>query len=136
MTRRAAITAAMATDAAVVVVFAAIGRRSHDEPGGVGRVLGTAAPFLVGLAVAWIAVGLGKRARGRDDRLLVPADGVGLALVTTAVGLVLRRTLWDRGTAATFAVVAAAFLTAGMTGWRAVVSRRRSRQDVPRSTTG
>lgn len=110
-----------AVDAVVVLAFAAIGRRSHDESGGLGGVLATAAPFLVGLATAWIAVGLARRVRG--GRELTVGHGVAVALVTTAVGLLLRRTLWDRGTAASFAVVTTAFLTAGMAGWRFLVGR-------------
>jgi len=130
MTRRATLVGAFTADLVVVVVFAAIGRRSHDESGGATNVLATAAPFLCGLVVAWVAVALGLRARGREESLLLAADnGVLIGLVTTAVGLILRRTLWDRGTAVAFVVVAAAFLTVAMAGWRAARTRLWSRRD-------
>ncbi|OLT11218.1 hypothetical protein BJF78_27355 [Pseudonocardia sp. CNS-139] len=44
---------ALAADVVAVVVFAAIGRMSHARPDDLLGLLGTAAPFLAGLAVAW-----------------------------------------------------------------------------------
>ena len=44
---------AFAADVVAVIVFAAVGRASHAESGDLLGLLGTAAPFLVGLVAAW-----------------------------------------------------------------------------------
>ena len=41
-------------DVVLVVLFAAVGRRSHAEGLDVGGILRTAAPFLVGTAAGWL----------------------------------------------------------------------------------
>jgi predicted permease len=115
---------AVLADAAVVVAFAAIGRRSHDERGGLEGTVTTAAPFLAALAVAWLGAAAVARFRDRDDDELVrPEHGVAVALATAAMGLVARRTVWDRGTAAAFVVVTTMFLVACFAGWRAAWQR-------------
>jgi hypothetical protein len=115
---------ALAADALVVLAFAGFGRRSHDESGGVAGTLGTAAPFLIGLAIAWVVVALYERRRGRGLEALISVDdGVVIALIAVAVGMFARRLLWDRGTALTFVVVTTAFVTLLCAGWRAVWNR-------------
>lgn len=108
-------------DALAVVVFAGVGRRSHDESSGVTGVLATAAPFLCALVVAWV-VGLAVARRRVENPgvMLSPEWGVNLALGTTALGMLARRLLWDRGTALAFVVVTAVFLVAAMAGWRTI----------------
>lgn len=104
-------------DAVAVVAFVVIGRRSHDEADTLAGVIDTAGPFLLGLVVAWLVL-----ARWRP-----PADpwlGLATALVTTGVGMVLRRALYDEGTATSFVIVATTFLVATMVGWRVVVRQR------------
>ena len=63
---------AAALDAASIVVFVAIGRRSHDEDGNaVVGVLQVAAPFVIALLVAWLAargVAAIQTTRGRASR--------------------------------------------------------------------
>jgi len=44
---------AAAADAVAVVVFAAVGRLSHGEPDDLLGLVGTAAPFAVGLMAGW-----------------------------------------------------------------------------------
>ncbi len=51
--RKVALAAAL--DLASVVLFVVIGRREHDETGAAADVLEVAAPFLIGLAVGWLA---------------------------------------------------------------------------------
>lgn len=102
-------------DLAVVSGFVVLGRRTHDEPETLAGVLRTAAPFMVGLAAAWIAL----RAWRRPEAV---ATGVGVLVVTVAVAMVLRRTLFDEGTAASFVVVATGFLAVGFVGWRLVAA--------------
>jgi len=105
-------------DAAVVVVFATIGRASHDEGLRLAGVWHTAWPFLVGtaLALAWTA-------SAKDDLRTIKV-GIRVWLLTLLVGTVLRR-LTDAGTAPSFVVVAALVLGVLFLGWRVVVRARR-----------
>ena len=115
---------AMALDAIAILLFAALGRRSHDEGDGVLDVLETAAPFLVALAAGWIVVLVTR---------LAPTSvvaGVVFWVVTVVGGLVLRRTVWDRGTRPSFIVVAALVLGLLLVGWRAGVSVARARREI------
>ena len=87
-------------DVAAVVVFVAIGRRSHDEDGNVVvGALKVAAPFVIALVVGWVV----SRAWRRPDHL---RTGVVIWLVTIVVGMLLRHFAFDRGTAASFIIVA------------------------------
>jgi hypothetical protein len=114
-----ALRAALA-DSACIVAFAALGRASHDEGSAVGGTLEVAAPFLIGGAVGWAA------ARGwRAPAALT----TGLAAWAGAllVGMPLRNLVWDRGTAASFVVVAAIVLGLLMLGWRLLLGFRARR---------
>jgi Protein of unknown function (DUF3054) len=118
---------AAALDIAVIVLFAVIGRRSHDDgqttaaltsqpvESPIGDVLGIAAPFLVGLAAGWIVA----RAWRRPFDL---AAGRTIWIVTIALGMVLRRTHFDRGTAFSFVIVASVFTGVLLLGWRLVAN--------------
>ncbi len=105
---------AAALDSAAVVAFAALGRRNHDEEPGLAGVFETAAPFLIGLLVAWVVV----RAWRAPERI-----GTGLVVwpITVAVGMVVRRLAFDEGTALPFVIVATVFLGACLVGWRAAL---------------
>ncbi|MFN8020659.1 MAG: DUF3054 domain-containing protein [Acidimicrobiales bacterium] len=112
--RREAITAAIA-DAVAVLVFVAIGRRSHDEGGNaVAETAKVAAPFLIALVVGWVAARAWRRPRAL-------ATGVTIWVCTVAVGMVLRHWVFDRGTAASFVIVATIVTGVFLLGWRAVV---------------
>ena len=113
-------------DAAVVVSFAVIGRNDHGFVSDVGDYLRVAAPFLIALGLAIIAVRAWRR----------PLDlrtGLALAVGTLVIGMVLRRFAWDDGTAVSFVMVAAAYVVAGMVGWRlvALAIQRLARQREP-----
>ena len=111
---------AVAFDTAVVVAFVAIGRRDHGEDPGLAGLVGTAAPFLVGLLLAWLV------AHRRDEPIAL-RTGLIVWPVTVAVGMVGRR-LVGEGTALAFVIVATCALGVGMLGWRAVAglaARRR-----------
>ena len=126
---------ALAVDAAIVLAFTTLGQRSHDESDGVTAALGTAAPFLCGLVVAWIAVALVERRRGRDLDVLTSVDhGVVIALLTVGIGMVLRRFVWDEGTALAFVIVTAAFMTCLCGAWRAAWKRFGNRHANSRSS--
>jgi hypothetical protein len=115
--------AALVADAAGIVVFAAVGRRSHDEAEGVGAVFTIAAPFLVALALGWALVIALRRSRSRPFDPVQTDAGVVIWIVTVAAGLLLRRIMWDRGTALAFVIVATVFLGAVLVGWRVVYDR-------------
>lgn len=115
---------AIGLDVFVVILFVAIGRRNHDESSAFVDVIKTGAPFLIGLAAAWLAV----RAWKRPTALLT---GVAIWPATVLVGMIARRTLFDRGTATSFVVVATVFLGVFLVGWRGAaraVDTRRPRQ--------
>jgi hypothetical protein len=79
-------------------------------------VLSVAAPFLIALAVGWAAA--------RAWRAPV-AWRTGLVVwpVTVALGMVLRRFAFDRGTATSFIVVASVATGLLLLGWRLVARR-------------
>ena len=115
-------------DLAVVLVFASAGRTSHDLSSGVLGVLETAWPFLVGLAVGWLAV-----LRQPAERRYWVLDGSVITICTLVLGMLLRQVNGD-GTAPAFVLVATGTLVLGLVGWRAVealvIGRRES---APRS---
>jgi hypothetical protein len=102
-------------DTAVVVLFVAAGRRTHDQDPGISGLVETAAPFLIALLAGWLIA----RAWRRPESLV--AGGV-IWITTLAGGMLLRNQVFDRGTAGSFIVVAALFLLAGLVGWRVALS--------------
>ncbi len=100
-------------DVIAVLVFCAVGRRSHDEGLSLGGVATTAWPFLAGTAVGWLA----SRA-WRRPTAVVPT-GVIVWLSTVVVGMLLRKAT-SAGVAASFVVVAASVTAVLLLGWRAV----------------
>lgn len=102
-------------DVFVVIVFVAIGRRSHDEGGALAGIVSTAWPFLVGLGIGWIVT----QAWRRPTALVT---GVGIWIVTVVVGMLVRRFLAGDGTATAFIVVATIFTGTFLVGWRALVA--------------
>ena len=114
----------LALDVASILLFVLAGRDAHDEDGGVGGVVTIAAPFLVGLGVAWVA---SPRLRRRPTSLRA---GVDAWVSTVAIGMLLRRVVWDRGTALSFIVVTTVVLGILLLGWRAVTSLTRRRGEI------
>jgi len=110
------ITTGLALDAALICLFATIGRRNHGETSALLEVAGTAWPFLAGMAAGWL-ISLAAFHRAP----LSVRDGIPLWLATVAIGMVLR-SLTGSGTAFTFIVVAIVFLGAGLLGWRALAT--------------
>jgi hypothetical protein len=100
-------------DAVLVVVFAAVGRRSHAEGLDVAGLLRTAWPFLAGAAAGWVVAGLTVG----EPRSL----GFGAVVVAGAVVVgMLLRVAAGQGTAWSFVVVATVVLTVLLLGWRLV----------------
>ncbi len=116
---------ALAADLVAVVVFAAVGRLNHAESADLLGLLGTVAPFAVGLGVAWATPIV------RADPSGLRAGAVALA-GTVVVGLVLRAE-FTRSLPPSFVVVTVLSLAVLLLGWRALslVVARRSAQRVP-----
>jgi peptidoglycan/LPS O-acetylase OafA/YrhL len=97
-----------------VLIFCAVGRRSHDEGLNIGGVATTAWPFLTGTVVGWLV------SRGWRQPTAVAPTGVIVWLCTVVVGMLLRKAS-SAGVAASFVVVAASVTAILLLGWRAVV---------------
>jgi hypothetical protein len=100
-------------DAVLVVVFAAVGRRSHAEGVDVAGILRTAWPFLAGAAAGWVVASLTV-----GEPRSLGFGGVVVA-ATVVVGMALRLAT-GQGTAWSFVVVATVVLTVFLLGWRLV----------------
>jgi peptidoglycan/LPS O-acetylase OafA/YrhL len=103
----------LAIDAVCVLVFCAVGRRSHAEGLTVGGVAETAWPFLTGAAVGWLV----SRAWRRPTALA--PTGLAVWLCTVAIGMLLRKAS-SQGVAASFIVVASVVTALLLLGWRAL----------------
>ncbi|WP_062213564.1 DUF3054 domain-containing protein [Demequina oxidasica] len=115
---------AAALDAGAILVFAVVGRATHDEGilGGNGLgLLGTLWPFLVGAAAGWVlAKAWRKPCAWWPTGVIVWASAL--------VGGMLLRAVSGQGVAVSFMIVAALFLATTIIGWRVVagvVSERR-----------
>ena len=106
---------AVVADALCVVIFCAIGRRSHAEGVTVSGVAETAWPFLVGAAVGWLL------SRGWRHPLAIVPTGVVVWVSTIAVGMLLRKAN-SGGVALTFVIVASTVTAILLLGWRAIAA--------------
>jgi hypothetical protein len=73
----------------------------------------TAAPFLIALAVSWMAWRVWNQPS-------TAGTGVRVWLTTVVLGMLLRRLVFDDGTATSFVIVATAFLGVFLVGWRGI----------------
>jgi len=117
--RRSSALAALA-DIVGVLVFCAVGRRSHAEGLTLTGVAETAWPFLAGTAVGWLLLSR----RWRRPTAIVPTGAV-VWVCTVAVGMLLRRTT-SAGVTFRFLVVASA-ATVLLLGWRLLAAGIRRR---------
>jgi FtsH-binding integral membrane protein len=112
MSERRTVALAAGIDIVAILLFVAVGRRSHDEGGNaVTEAVKVAAPFLIGLALGWLAARAWKTPT-------VPTTGMVIWVVTLAAGMVLRHFVFDRGTALAFIIVAGCFTLLFLVGWR------------------
>ena len=102
----------LGVDVLCVLVFCALGRRSHAEGVTVTGVAATAWPFLTGTVLGWLA------SRGWRRPTVVVPTGLVVWLCTVVVGMVLRKAS-SAGVAASFVVVAASVTAVLLLGWRA-----------------
>lgn len=113
---------ALIVDAVLVLIFAVIGRASHQEdPGG---FLLTAWPFLVALLVGHALAALMGSGPRRPWSLLW---GVTVWVVTVAGGMLLRVVSGESAQTA-FIIVATIVLGVFLVGWRALAGLLRRRQ--------
>jgi hypothetical protein len=112
--------ASLAVDIACVLVFCAIGRRSHAEGITLAGIAETAWPFLSGTAAGWLL------SRGwRRPTALVPT-GVTVWVATVIIGMLLRKAS-SQGVAASFVIVASLVTAVLLLGWRAFLAMRAAR---------
>ncbi|PRA82049.1 DUF3054 domain-containing protein [Microbacterium sp. MYb66] len=113
---------AVIVDVVLVLIFAAIGRASHDEnPAG---FLLTAWPFLVALLVGHLVAAL---LPGRPRRPWSVLWGAVVWIVTVAGGMLVRVLSGDTAEAP-FIIVATLVLGVFLVGWRAVAALLRRRR--------
>ena len=108
-------------DLVAIVAFVVIGRKNHDGGSALSGLFMVAAPFLMALALGWVA------ARAWKSPMAV-GTGVVIWLVTIVGGLVLRKVAFEGGTALPFIIVASLFNLATLVGWRVIAEWRQSHQ--------
>lgn len=105
---------AAVVDVAMLIVFAALGRASHDSGHAVFATLRIAAPFVI----AYVIVAAIARL-DRDPLSVRRAAMVWFPMVV--LGMLIRRFVFDRGTAPAFVIVAFVSTAVLIVGWRALV---------------
>jgi hypothetical protein len=100
-------------DLLVVVSFVVIGRDAHGFTNDWTATLEVALPFLLALSA-----GIGITMAIMDPTSWL--GGLVIAAVTVVGGLALRKYVFDDGTATTFVLLTAGWMTAWMVGWRFV----------------
>lgn len=100
-------------DLAAIVLFAAVGRASHDESLDAAGVARTALPFILACSLTWMWLAATKRTG------VHPREGVGMWIMTVGGGIGLRLAFGD-GAAWPFVLVASITLAVLLIGWRAL----------------
>jgi peptidoglycan/LPS O-acetylase OafA/YrhL len=111
---------ALAGDIVCVLVFCALGRRSHAEGLTLAGIADTAWPFLSGTALGWLI------SRGWRAPTAVVPTGVIVWLATVAVGMLLRKAS-SQGVATSFIIVASVVTALLLLGWRGIAALVRKR---------
>jgi hypothetical protein len=106
---------AVLADIVCVIVFCAIGRRSHAEGLTVAGVAQTAWPFLTGAALGWLLI------RGWRRPFTVIPTGVTVWVCTVVGGMLLRKAT-SAGVSTSFVVVASVSTAVLLLGWRAAAA--------------
>ena len=104
---------ALALDVLFLLLFVGIGRNTHQHSITVSGMASTLWPFLTGLLVGWFVVWRLHRAGS------LPVNGLLIVLMTVSFGMILR-VLSGQGTVLAFIIVAFAFLTLFLVGWRLI----------------
>ena len=106
---------ALAGDAALVLLFAGLGRSSHAREATILGLVETAWPFLLGLLITWVS------ARISQHPLAPVRSGVPVWIGTVGIGLLLRA-ITGAGTALPFVLVAIGTLALLLIGWRLIAA--------------
>ena len=104
-------------DAILVIIFCAIGRRTHEEANALAGLAKTSWPFLTGLVIGLAATF--ALYRDKFNAVLLVPTGVVVWLGAVVFGMILR-VLSGQGTQFSFIVVATLVLGAFLLGWRAL----------------
>jgi hypothetical protein len=118
---------ALGLDFLSIVVFVAIGRRSHDEGSALTGIVKTAAPFVMGLTLAWLIV----RAWRWPLAILT---GLAIWPITLLAGMMCRNLIFGRDTPVSFVIVATVFLGLCFVGWRMAARALARRRQTSNST--
>jgi hypothetical protein len=118
---------ALAADLLSIVVFVVIGRRNHDDGSALTGIVKTAAPFLMGLALAWLIV----RAWRWPLAILT---GLAIWPITLLAGMMCRNLIFGRDTPVSFVIVATVFLGLCFVGWRMAARALARRRQTSNST--
>lgn len=110
--------ASAVADAALITLFAVVGRASHRESLDVVGVAFTAWPFLVGAAIGWLVL------RAWRNPLAIWPTGVGIWLAALVIGMLLR-VASGQGVQPAFVIVAAITLALFLVGWRGIAALAR-----------
>lgn len=102
---------ALAIDVVAICIFVAVGRRNHHESLSLVGYARTASPFLIGAVCGWMAT------RAWRQPLAAPV-GVRIWIATLVIGMIVRRFVFDDGTATAFVIVATVVLGSTLNGWR------------------
>ena len=109
-------------DTVSIVIFVAIGRKNHNEGEAASGIFRVAAPFLLELLAGWVTARAWKEP-------LSQKSGVLISLTTIVLGMVLRKIVFDDGTATAFIIVATVFLGTLFNGWRLLARTRLARSN-------
>ncbi len=102
---------AIALDTGAILLFVAIGGRSHGQSNSVSALLEIAAPFLIALCIAWLISRAWEQPTAIRTALLIWP-------ITMVIGIGLRRFAFERGIATGFIIVSTAILGLLFVGWR------------------
>ena len=115
-TRSAAL--AFVADVVLVVIFCAIGRRSHAEGITLAGVAHTSWPFLTGTVAGWAL------SRGWRRPTALNPTGLVVWISTVVIGMLLRKAS-AQGVAVSFVIVASTVTAVFLLGWRGLARLRK-----------
>lgn len=109
---------AFLADVVLVVIFCAIGRRSHAEGITLAGVAHTSWPFLTGTVAGWAL------ARGWRRPTALNPTGLVVWVSTIVIGMLLRKAS-AQGVAVSFVIVASTVTAVFLLGWRGLARLRK-----------
>lgn len=109
---------AFLADVVLVVIFCAIGRRSHAEGITLAGVAHTSWPFLTGTVAGWAL------AQGWRRPTALNPTGLVVWVSTVVIGMLLRK-VSAQGVAVSFVIVASTVTAVFLLGWRGLARLRK-----------